>query len=213
VTPEARERVLEEEGLETLRRASGAPTRRPPSVYGPLGTGARIGFGLHWLQLPLQGTGASELSLSSPGVFLGSEFRLLGPVTLDVWGFRGIPDGVDGGTESIGPSGSGGTVTALAALIGFRGSAGSSLSWAVHAGSMQEVVTFPGGDTPSLTLGGAIGQARLDLRLSGPWYAGIALSMAQLEADGQFVDRLKEEGVQPGTATMQTLALTWGARF
>jgi hypothetical protein len=215
VTAEQQRRVLNEEGLDALRKASGAPDRGPAPVYEPLGLGARMGLGYQRIELPITGGKASKLAVNSFGVVLGMEFSLLGPVTLDVTGFRGGVDSTEGGSEQTRPPDGGGAVSSLSGMLGARGSLGHALSWALHAGLYQEAIVFRRDEGEPLDLGlrGPIARAELDYRLSRLWFLGFSFGVARVEASGSLVDRLREQGVTAHAATVQIAALTAGTGF
>jgi hypothetical protein len=215
VSAATRQRVLREDGLDALRKASGAPDLNPPPPAEPIGLGARIGLGYQRIEVPLSGTGASALAVESEGVQLSLEYSLFGPVTLDFTGFRGGVGSASGGSVDISPPSGGGAVSSLSAMLGVRAALGRSLSWAAHAGLIRETVTFKQeqGETLGLSLSGPAGRVQVDYRLTEVWFAGLSYALARVDASGSLVNQLGGQGIQADSGTMQVLSLTAGANF
>ena len=217
VSDETTRRVLREDGLDALRKASGAPqpAPRPAPSQELLGISSRIGAGYQQIGVPLTGSGASALAVSSPGFLLGIEYSLLGPVTLEVTGFRGTVGSADGGSAATTPPAGGGAVSALTMTAGMRGGFGPSLFWAAHAGLLREWIDYrqDQGEVLGLALRGPMARLQVDYQLTNAGTAGISYALARVEATGTVVDRLRAQGITAETGTVQALALTWGVRF
>jgi len=217
VSSETRQRVLREDGLDALRKASGAPEPAPAPApeHKPLGLSARLGPAFQRIEVPLSGRGASALVVESGGAQLGFEYSLFGPVTLDVTGFRGDVGSTAGGSADTSPPAGGGAVSSLATLAGIRGALGPSFSWSAHAGLYQESIIFrqDQGQALGLALHGPLGRFQLDYRLTNVWFVGLSYALARVESSGSLVNRLREQGIGADTGTVRVLSLAGGVNF
>ncbi|MBI4081625.1 MAG: FecR domain-containing protein [Candidatus Lambdaproteobacteria bacterium] len=221
VSPVTRERVLKEEGLDTLRQVGPeAGTATAPAPRRPI---AFLRFGLAPLTTTIPFRDAQRQdhrrTVTGQGALLALELRLLGPLTLEALGVGG---GVTGATsEAPDPAAAttdpGGRTTTLALLLGLRFTLGDSWSFAAHAGPFANWTGLneaaPGSAPQTLNLRGGMARVALDYWFQNRGTLGIALHGGSATPQGTEVERLHGLGLETGTATHTFAALTLGGRF
>ena len=210
VEPEARERILSEDGLGGLRRAAGLPEGGAGGT-GPLTIVIRLGLGGHEVVVPFQDGGGQRAVVSGGAGLLSVEWRFWGPFMVEFAGIRGNVDEVS--VEGQRTGGVTGDMSTVAFLAGLRGDLGSWFTASIAGGPFRHSSQIRGGGDTTVNVEGLMARATLDYVLDNGIMLGMVLYVGRGNAEGSGPDELRAQGFTVEQAEVSYIAVSVGGRF
>ena len=230
VTPEVRDRIVQEEGLEAFKEVAGEALAQPIDKE-PAGYFFRIGLATETLAFDYRGSGGAKASqsLTSSAVLMGWNFKLFGPINLDTTFTLGniesvdidVRDGPPSGDDTLGADtrGAHGEFRVASISLAYRMTLGNAFTWSAGAGRFVAWAEYKSrgadsaGRTHTVNVRGVQARVTAETVFGNDGTLGLFILRGIGAPQGTDINAAKRAGFKPKDAEFTIVALTVGRRF